>query len=95
MQGEGRTLAEKYKDKDGKTPEYVYAIDKLRNHLQSLKIMGPTLSSIADGVKDWSDLKIPVYEGSNDFIINNTLIPTNILMPIQNKQTPILILLKI
>lgn len=30
--------------------------------------------------------KIPVYEGSNDFIINNMLIPTNILMPIQNKQ---------
>lgn len=33
MQGEGKTLAEKYKDKDGKTPEYVYAIDKLRNQI--------------------------------------------------------------
>ena len=32
--------------------------------VQSLKIMGPTLSSIADGVKDWSDLKIPVYNGT-------------------------------
>lgn len=33
MQGEGKTLAEKYKDKDGKTPEYVYATDKLRNQI--------------------------------------------------------------
>ena len=33
MQGEGKTLAEEYKDKDGKTPEYTYAIDKLRNQI--------------------------------------------------------------
>ena len=32
--------------------------------VQSLKVMGPMLSSIADGVKDWSDLKIPVYKGT-------------------------------
>ena len=32
--------------------------------VQSLKAMGPALSSVADSVKDWADLKIPVYEGT-------------------------------
>ena len=30
---------------------------------KGLKAMGPALSSIADAVKDWADLKIPVYTG--------------------------------
>ena len=32
--------------------------------VQSLKAMGPALSSVADSVKDWADLKIPVYRGT-------------------------------
>ena len=32
--------------------------------IQSLKAMGPALSSVADSVKDWADLKIPVYNGT-------------------------------
>lgn len=31
---------------------------------KALKTMGPMLSSIADGVKDWTELKIPKYTGN-------------------------------
>jgi hypothetical protein len=30
----------------------------------SLKTMGPMLSSIAEAIKDWADLRIPIYEGT-------------------------------
>lgn len=31
---------------------------------KSLKTLGPMLSSIADGIKDWATLRIPVYSGT-------------------------------
>ena len=32
--------------------------------VRSLKTMGPMLSSIAKSIKDWSNLRIPIYEGT-------------------------------
>lgn len=31
--------------------------------IKAMKLMGPTLSSIAKGVKQWADFKIPIYNG--------------------------------
>ena len=61
----GQAVIESYKQ-DMFDPQGWHGFGKSKFALvvQSLKVMGPALSSIADGVKDWADLKIPVYEGT-------------------------------
>ena len=65
----GGAVLETYDDaktKDMFDPQGWHGLGKSKFALvvQSLKVMGPMLSSIADGVKDWADLKIPVYKGT-------------------------------
>ena len=65
----GGAVLETYDDaktKDMFDPQGWHGLGKSKFALvvQSLKVMGPMLSSIADGVKDWADLKIPVYNGT-------------------------------
>ena len=61
----GQAVIESYKQ-DMFDPQGWHGLGKSKFALvvQSLKVMGPMLSSIADGVKDWADLKIPVYKGT-------------------------------
>ena len=65
----GGAVLETYDDaktKDMFDPQGWHGLGKSKFALvvQSLKVMGPMLGSIADGVKDWADLKIPVYKGT-------------------------------
>ena len=65
----GGAVLETYDDaktKDMFDPQGWHGLGKSKFALvvQSLKVMGPMLSSIADSVKDWADLKIPVYNGT-------------------------------
>ena len=65
----GGAVLETYDDaktKDMFDPQGWHGLGKSKFALvvQSLKVMGPMLCSIADGVKDWADLKIPVYKGT-------------------------------
>ena len=61
----GQAVIESYKP-DMFDPQGWHGFGKSKFALvvQSLKVMGPMLSSIADSVKDWADLKIPVYNGT-------------------------------
>ena len=65
----GAAVIDTYNDpkaKDMFDPQGWHGLGKSKFALvvQSLKAMGPVLSSVADSVKDWADLKIPVYKGT-------------------------------
>lgn len=77
--------------KNGKESEYVLVgIDHegfnmpIRLHIKK--------KLLTEMIKTYNgDTKVPIYEGDKDFIINNELLPTNILMPIQKKQRQVIL----
>ena len=72
--------------------------------VKSMKSLGPVLGSIAKGVKEWADLKIPVYGNNGKLLTYHTLssadlgpngnVATNIMNTIISLATPFTLLAK-